>query len=374
MIVQLNERTHVMVFQFLLSGFLAFIAWSIALPQERLEKGKEETVLDRVVRIEKELILDIPDLSRWCDRLDLTKSRVNIGDCELYVEEEGEGTPVVLLHGGPGGTHHSFHPEFSRAKKFARIIYFDQRGCGLSDYEKGEGYTVGQAVDDLENLHDALKIGKWVVLGWSYGGLLAQCYTIKYPESVAGLVLMTAKPALRDTLQSTRQYDYLSEEEKSKIRELQFMYFTSQLSLEQLVYNAQLNGDWKRQHYYKPSREEMARAALYEWKHDNGFNSIVSRDARKINLKGAFENCPVPTLILEGKWDLTWNSDKPAKLYRNHPGSQLVVFSESGHSPFKDEPERFFNVLEEFIGQLPDVRDSESARWKEYLVKWKEER
>lgn len=99
----------------------------------------------------------------------------------------------------------------------------------------------------------------------------------------------------------------------------------------------------------------------------------MSQDARKISLGGAFENCPVPTLILEAKWDLTWNTDKPAKLYQNHPGSKLVVFSESGHSPFKDEPERFFDVLEEFIGQLPEVRDSEVARWKEYLVKWKEE-
>lgn len=119
---QINERGPVMVFQFLLSGFLAFISWSMALPQERLEKGKRETVLDRVVHIDKEPILNIPDLLRWCDQLNLTKSRVNIGDCELYVEEEGDGMPLVLLHGGPGGTHHSFHPEFSRAIGNVNII------------------------------------------------------------------------------------------------------------------------------------------------------------------------------------------------------------------------------------------------------------
>ena len=100
---------------------------SITLPQERLEKGKRETVLDRVVRIEKEPILDIPDIPRWYDRLDLTKSRVNIGECELYVEKAGEGMVMVLLHGGPGGTHHSFHPEFSRAIGSASTI-INQRG------------------------------------------------------------------------------------------------------------------------------------------------------------------------------------------------------------------------------------------------------
>ena len=45
---------------------------------------------------------------------------------------------LVLIHGGPGGTHHYFHPWFSRAAGFARIIYYDQRGCGLSEFAPGE--------------------------------------------------------------------------------------------------------------------------------------------------------------------------------------------------------------------------------------------
>ena len=59
---------------------------------------------------------------------------------------------MVLLHGGPGGTHHYFHPTFSRAAEFSRVIYYDQRGCGLSDYAPGEGYTIQQAADDIEAL------------------------------------------------------------------------------------------------------------------------------------------------------------------------------------------------------------------------------
>lgn len=334
---------------------------------------QRETVLDRVVHIEEEVILNIPNISRWCERLELKKSRVNIGDCELYVEEEGKGIPIVLLHGGPGGTHHSFHPHFSRAKEFARVIYYDQRGCGLSDYVPGPGYTVSQAVNDLENLRKVMGIEKWVVLGWSYGGLLGQCYTMEYPERVAGLILMTAEPALREQLNPSRQRDFLSEEEIKKIRELQFMYFSGRLSLEQMVFNAQRNGDWKRQHYYKPTMEEFAYGALYEWKQDKGFNDIMSSDARKIHLAGAFEDCPIPTLIIEAEWDLTWNTDKPEKIHANHPGSELVVFEKSGHGPFKDEPERFFMLIGDFTGRLKDVSNSDIAQWKEYLSKWKKE-
>ncbi|GAI86279.1 unnamed protein product, partial [marine sediment metagenome] len=114
--------------------------------------------------IEPELLTEIPQIPRFCDQIELTKHRIKVGDAELYVEEEGRGTPLVLINGGPGGTHHYFHPWFSRAKKYARVIYYDQRGCGLSDFNPGEeGYSVDQAVSDLETIRKALDIDKWVV-------------------------------------------------------------------------------------------------------------------------------------------------------------------------------------------------------------------
>jgi len=343
--------------------------------------AKRESVFDKVVHAEKELKLTIPEISRLCDELKLEKKKVNVGDCELYVEEEGEGIPIVLLHGGPGATHHYFHPHFSQAKKFARVIYYDQRGCGLSDYKPGDGYTVAQAVHDLENLKKALGIEKWVVLGHSYGGYLAQRYTMEFPESVAGLVLVTAAPGLAGKVTGTRQYDYISDEEKQKIREvgqqlgklLEEKKLPEEKFLEILVYNRHLNGDWKRQSYYKPLPEEFARMALYEWKHDSNFNHRMSEDMNRVNLDGAFQDCPIPTLILESKWDLTWTVEKPDEVQKNHPGSLMVLFEQSGHNPFADEPRKFFQVLKKFIKELPPVHRSALTKWKIYLEKWRKD-
>jgi proline-specific peptidase len=224
--------------------------------------------------------------------LKLKRGYVDIGDCSLYVEEEGKGVSIVLLHGGPGSTHNDFHPHFSRAKDFARVIYYDQRGCALSDYEPGEGgYSVKQAVNDLEKLRKALGIEGWTVLGHSYGGYLAQRYAMKYPESVKGLILVTAQPGLWDTvgiegvvhkLEPTRQYDYLSAEELERMKEVweelsnlvKEGEIPPEKAVEILLYNNQLNGDWKRQNFYRPTEEEMTRSALYGWKHDGVFNEI----------------------------------------------------------------------------------------------------
>lgn len=363
----------------ILLGWFIFAAEIEPVPVSRDNVQKRQTVLERIVHVEKHVHLAIPDVPRWCDRLELKKSRVNVGDCELYVEEEGEGFPIVLLHGGPGATHHGFHAEFSRAKTFARLIYYDQRGCGLSDYKKGAGYTIAQAVDDLENLRKALNIEKWTVLGWSYGGLLAQRYALQYPESISGLILVAAEIGILPTkMGETRQYDYILPEEKQRMTEVSMAVakaakergWSHEKMMELLLYNRHLNGDWKRQHYYKPAPEEFAMAALYEWKHDTDFNAVMSQDQRRFNLKGAFEDCPIPTLIFEAKWDLTWTPEKIEAMRQNHPGAKLVVLEEAGHVLFRDEPEKFFGELRSFVETLLPVSREKTASWKEYLATW----
>lgn len=375
----------------LLAIILSSMISANALSWIQSEEKEKETFLDRKVHIEKELIMDIPQVTRWCDRLDLIKRRVNVGDCELYVEEEGKAIPLVLINGGPGATHHYFHPYFSRAKEFARVIYYDQRGCGLSDYEKGDGYTVEQAVDDLKNLRKALNIEKWVVLGHSYGGFLAKYYAINYPESVGGLVLVSSSSLrLPANLIPTTKFYYISKEERERMkevrRELGKLYDEKKISWEHywelLIYNLYINGDWKHQNYYKPSKERMAQDALYEQKSDVNFNRIMSKSRNKVNLSGVFNKCPIPTLIIEDKWDLikdglwdvTWSDDKLDILQPDHSGAKVVIFEHSSHDPFSAEPERFFPVLKDFVQSLPAISDADLTAWKENLVEWKKER
>jgi tetratricopeptide (TPR) repeat protein len=87
-----------------------------------------------------------------------------------------------------------------------------------------------------------------------------------------------------------------------------------------------------------------------------------------VDLRGAFEKCPFPIAILDGTWDLTWNTDKSEKMHGCFPGSKLVMFKKSSHAPFADEPEEFFKVLREFVAALPGNNGVEIAKWKEHLV------
>jgi proline iminopeptidase len=338
----------------------------------------KETVLDRQAHLQDHVLWEIPAVPRWCERPELEKQRIDIGGCELYVEEGGKGTPIVLLHGGPGSTHYEFHPVFDRAAQFARTIYYDQRGCGQSDYRPEAAYTVAQAVSDLEKLREKLGIRRWVVLGHSYGGFLAQYYATLYPERVSGLVIVCGSTGLHDqALFESRQRDYISADERAAMRRFNEEIrkrageegWTEERRIATEVYNSHVNGDWKRQSYYRPSMEEFAQTALYGWKNDikNNFNRVMSSSENTVDLKGAFEDCPIPTLIVESVWDLTWNESKALLLAKNHPGAEMAVFTKSGHSPYKDEPELFFRTLERFLGSIRPVPDSSLAGYKASL-------
>lgn len=314
-----------------------------------------ESIFDHIVSIPEELVLDIPQLPPLCDEIkDLKKGYAAIKGGRLYYEEEGQGVPLVLISGGPGATHHNFHPYFSQIKDVARVIYYDQRGVGKSSKDDtGKMYTVKQAVEDLESLRKALNIEKWVVLGWSYGGLLAQLYALTYPDRCIAIVLIASNSGLAEpVMKPVRDQMFFSQAEQDAISNIKKMGLEGKITGAQSFYNRQLAGDWKHSSYYKPTKEAIIRTMLYGWSPAPGFEELMRPDSDKINLTGKFDDFKIPTLIFEGKWDLLWwNPDRAEFMRKNHPHAQVEIFEKSGHTIFADEPEKFFAVLRKFLGK-----------------------
>lgn len=109
----------------------------------------------------------------------------------LYVEESGNpnGHPVIILHGGPGGSSNPVSRQIFDPQ-FYRIIQFDQRGCGQSTPAYClEDNTTQDLVSDIETIRHFLAIEHWLVFGGSWGTTLALHYAIHHPQHVVGLML-----------------------------------------------------------------------------------------------------------------------------------------------------------------------------------------
>lgn len=120
------------------------------------------------------------------------KGRLRVdGVHELHYEEAGnpDGQPVVFLHGGPGGGCNPKCRRFFDPTKY-RIILFDQRGCGQSTpHASLQDNTTWHLVEDVETIRGYLGIEQWIVFGGSWGSTLSLAYAERYPERVKGLLL-----------------------------------------------------------------------------------------------------------------------------------------------------------------------------------------
>jgi pimeloyl-ACP methyl ester carboxylesterase len=112
--------------------------------------------------------------------------RVTVGDVELYVHEQGEGRPLVALHGGPGLDGSLWFPGLDPlAAEGWRVLAPDHRGNGRSEAGDPARWTVPQMADDVEALTGALELRDPVVIGWSFGSFVAQSHMVRHGSASA---------------------------------------------------------------------------------------------------------------------------------------------------------------------------------------------
>ena len=117
-------------------------------------------------------------------------------DVQYHIEIEGDGFPVVLLHGftGDNTTWDGLRPYLNDY----RIIAVDLLGHGKTDCPEDQNrYRIEQAVSDLKFLLDSLNIHEAYILGYSMGGRLALAFTAAYPSMVKALILESSSPGLK---------------------------------------------------------------------------------------------------------------------------------------------------------------------------------
>ncbi len=121
-----------------------------------------------------------------------------------HIASSGGRAPIIFLHGGPGGyVHSSMIEELSRLRDLGHDIYlYDQSGTGLSDRRaRPKDTTFEGHVADLDQIVDNIGAERVVLMGHSFGGVIAAHYAARHPERIAALILSSPgdlKPNIYD--------------------------------------------------------------------------------------------------------------------------------------------------------------------------------
>jgi pimeloyl-ACP methyl ester carboxylesterase len=111
-----------------------------------------------------------------------------------------ERPTVVMIHGGPGSDHHFCIPIGRPLTELAQVVYIDLRGHGKSDRSSPEHWNLQTWADDVAGLCHALGIHRPIVLGFSFGGFVAQALAIRHPECVGRLMLCSTSARIDPAL------------------------------------------------------------------------------------------------------------------------------------------------------------------------------
>jgi len=281
---------------------------------------------------------------------------VTVNGAKLWYETEGQGEPLLLIAGGPGISHTYFKPHFSVLADSFRVVYFDALGRGMSDRAKSlSEYTVDRDVEDIEGLRTQLKLGRVSLLGHSYGGVVAQAYALRYPESVNKLILA-------NTLFSSEVWQALNDNANREI-ENQFPVIWD--SLQTLRAQGQRSGSENHQelyfqvppslvYFYDGSKmfalgpPDLNPDVYYAMVGDDG-DFVLGGTLAGFDYRDQLKNLEMPTLILAGRYDRVCFPKYSEQFKKYAPHAQFVMFEQSGHFPFIEEPDLTFETLRVFL-------------------------
>ena len=285
------------------------------------------------------------------------------GDHETWYRVTGDLTggqiPLVVVHGGPGSTHDYLRNLSDLAEDGRPVVHYDQIGNGGSTHLPDRGpdfWTVRLFLDELDNLLRHLGIDdEYILFGQSWGGLLSTAHAAERPAGLRGLVIANSPASYPLWLQEAK---VLRERLPPGVNETLLRHEAAGTTDSPEYTEAMMPFYERHVCRLKPWPGDFL-ASIMELNNDptvyrtmNGPSEFhVIGTLKDWSVEALCPDVEVPTLVLSGRHDeATEATVRPfAELV---PDARWEIFEESSHMPHLEEPERFREVMTEYLDSL----------------------
>lgn len=283
----------------------------------------------------------------------------------IYTKTFGDrnNQPVIFLHGGPGYNCVNF--EATTAQKLAEkgffVIVYDRRGEGRS-IDPNAKFTFNETFDDLNNLYSSYNLTKSILIGHSFGGVVATLFAEANPSKVTTLILVGAPVSLQTTFKTIIEKSKFLYESKKDTVKLKYISMIQNMDTTSIEYSSYCFGHAMQNGFYTPQKPTVEAKRLYStFRTDTllkKYSSQMTNSAPQgfwknekyttIDLTNNIENLmkiKIKIFGLYGKDDGLYSPKQVAELEKQLGLNNLMYFDSCSHNVFIDQQEQFIEAV-----------------------------
>lgn len=288
--------------------------------------------------------------------MNATVEHIAVRGARLWTARQGEGSPLVFLHGGPGLWDY-FDDLAVMLDDVTEVHRYDQRGSGRS--ERVPPYDVATFVADLDALRAHWGYGRWIVAGHSWGASLGLAYAVAHPDRVSAIVQIDGTGLSEDWRgeYNANADDRCTPDQRARRAELREILksgreFSPEENQEYCVLT------WQSDFADRSLAEGYARQFLREYPPSYDVNAAINADWSRMLADPSFVQAAcridVPALVVHGSLD-----PRPQRLAErlaaSLPNARLAIIPKAGHSPWVEQPKATRQVLRQFVTSVTRV-------------------
>ena len=264
-------------------------------------------------------------------------TRVSVGDVSLNVVDEGQGQPVLLVHGFPLD-HSMWSNQIAALSQRYRVIAPDLRGFGGSDVTEG-CVTMQQFADDLATLLDQLKVDRPVVFcGLSMGGYVAWQFVARHADRLKQLIVCDTR-AIADSKETAEGREKSAQKvfaEGAKV--------VADAMLPKLFYRPE-NAMSNEPIYVQQTRDIMLKT------NPKGIAAALRGMAQRPDVTSQLGRINVPTLVICGQHDAISPPAEMRKIAEGIPQAKYVEIEGAGHMAPLEKPAEVNAAILSFLAE-----------------------